>query len=97
MKANGRIDTFISKKDISRYSYGELYKTVNWYRFSRRYMRDLYMPFLAAYLSVKGKNSYYEDVLRTISPHVTDESIAYSIPPRIGWKSTMRRISCEGR
>lgn len=80
IKANGRIDAFVSKRDISRYSYSELYKTVNWYRFSRHYLRDLYMPFLAAYLSAKGKSSYYEDVLRTISPHVTDELSAYSIP-----------------
>jgi histidinol-phosphate/aromatic aminotransferase/cobyric acid decarboxylase-like protein/choline kinase len=80
VKANGRIEAFISKNDISRYSYSELYKTVNWYRFSRRYMCDRYMPFLNAYLSVKGKNSYYEDVLRTISPHVTDELTGYQIP-----------------
>jgi histidinol-phosphate/aromatic aminotransferase/cobyric acid decarboxylase-like protein len=79
VKPNGRIDAFITKKDISRYAYNELYKTVNWYRFSGRYLRELYMPFLEAYLSVKGKNNYYEDVLRTISPHVTDELTAYPI------------------
>lgn len=80
IKDNDHIDTFVSKKDISRYSYGELYKTVNWYRFTRSYMQDHYMPFLEAYLAAKGRNSYYEDVLRTISPHVTDELTAYSIP-----------------
>ena len=80
VKADRRIDAFISKKDINRYAYGELYKTVNWYRFSRKYLTEVYMPFLLAYLKVKGDNSYYEDVLRTISPHVTDELTAFSIP-----------------
>ena len=41
VNTSGRIDAFVSKKDISRYGYGELYKTVNWYRFSRHYLHRL--------------------------------------------------------
>lgn len=79
--SGNRIDSFVAKSDVQRFSYGELFKTVNWYRFSQCYVREIYIPFLKAYLRVKGKTGYYEDVLKVINPHVNRDLTAYIIPP----------------
>ena len=48
------------KKDV-------VFKTVNVYKFSKKFSNDCYVPFLNAYLKVLGQNEYYEQVLRVIS------------------------------
>ena len=42
-------------------------KTVNIWKFSRRFSRDCYFPFLDAYRNAFGDGAYYEDVLRCVA------------------------------
>ncbi len=44
-----------------------LYKTVNIYKFSRTFSKNVYLPFLEAYMEVMGKSEYYEAVIRVIA------------------------------
>lgn len=43
------------------------YKTVNIYKFSKRFAATHYVPFLEAYQAALGENEYYEQVLRVIA------------------------------
>ena len=43
------------------------YKTVNIYKFSKRFAEKQYIPFLDAYQEALGVNEYYEQVLRVIT------------------------------
>ncbi len=43
------------------------YKTVNIYKFSKKFSQTKYVPFLEAYTKAVGNNEYYENVLRIIS------------------------------
>ena len=54
----------------TKFKYSEsdqYYKTVNIYKFSRRFSETLYVPFLEAYSKALGNNEYYEQVLRVIT------------------------------
>ena len=54
----------------SLFQYDEIpsyYKTVNVYKFSRRFSEAMYVPFLEAYCKALGRNEYYEQVLRVIT------------------------------
>ena len=61
------ITAFIPKEFFDYDEIDEYYKTVNIYKFSKEFLRDVYIPFLRAYIEVFGKNQYYELVLRVIS------------------------------
>lgn len=45
----------------------DYYKTVNIYKFSKKFSQTYYVPFLEAYLNALGNNEYYEQVLRVIT------------------------------
>ena len=64
----GQIRGFVSKQDVVNYPPEALYKTVNWYRFSGQFFSNVYARFIAAYVQAFGANSYYEDVLKLVSP-----------------------------
>lgn len=49
-------------EDIKSY-----YKTVNIYKFSKRFSQTHYVPFLNAYCAALGNNEYYEQVLKVIT------------------------------
>jgi Histidinol-phosphate/aromatic aminotransferase and cobyric acid decarboxylase len=49
-------------EDISNY-----YKTVNIYKFGKKFSETHYVPFLDAYTKALGNNEYYEQVLRVIT------------------------------
>lgn len=51
----------------------DYYKTVNLYKFSKRFSESHYVPFLDAYQAALGENEYYEQVLRVIA--MLDEPI----------------------
>ena len=54
----------------SRFVFEEIpqyYKTVNIYKFSKKFSQMQYVPFLEAYMSALGNNEYYEQVLRVIT------------------------------
>ena len=42
------------------------YKTINIYKFSKTFSKDIYFPFLEAFMSANGRNDYYETVLKII-------------------------------
>lgn len=62
-----RIVDFIPSKKFSFAESGDYYKTVNIYKFSKRFSAECYVPFLEAYQKAMGLNEYYEQVLRVIS------------------------------
>ena len=65
--ADNNIVNFVPKKAFRYDEVGHYYKTVNIYKFSRAFSRDVYVPFLDAYSKVMGNNEYYEQVLRVIT------------------------------
>lgn len=64
---NRNIVEFVEKKDFDYASAERYYKTVNIYKFSRKFAADRYIPFLETYIHVYGSNQYYESVLRIIA------------------------------
>lgn len=56
----------ISKKHFVYTEIDLYYKTVNIYKLSKEFLKTEYIPFLEAYCSVMGKNSYYEDVIKVL-------------------------------
>ena len=65
--ADDRIEEFISGKKLRYEEIKEYYKTVNIYKFGKRFSTTHYVPFLEAYQSALGENEYYEQVLRVIT------------------------------
>ena len=64
--SENHITDFISKNEYKEDELDLYYKTVNIYKFSKEYLKDEYVPFLSAYISAMGKNSYYETVLKVM-------------------------------
>ncbi|QYJ04203.1 aminotransferase class I/II-fold pyridoxal phosphate-dependent enzyme [Nocardioides panacisoli] len=62
-----QIESFVPAHRVDPRSAEDLYKTVNIYKFSRRFLEDQYLPFLQAYVRSVGVNEYYEQVLRVIA------------------------------
>ena len=60
------ITSFIEKKDMDNSKLDRYYKTVNIYKFSVPFVRDVYIPFLEAYMKAYGMNSYYETTLKVL-------------------------------
>lgn len=60
------ITSFIEKKDMDNAKLDRYYKTVNIYKFSVSFTRDIYLPFLEAYMKAYGMNSYYETTLKVL-------------------------------
>ena len=81
------IQGILGKADFNWENRKSYYKTVNIYKFSKEFAKNVYMPFLEAYQVAYGKNEYYETVLKVISfldgktlkAHVVDGSRWYEI------------------
>ena len=58
---------FVSKEAFSFKEIETYYKTVNIYKFSKKFSCTKYVPFLEAYCKAVGNNEYYENVLRIIT------------------------------
>ncbi|NEX01870.1 Histidinol-phosphate/aromatic aminotransferase or cobyric acid decarboxylase [Pseudobutyrivibrio sp. NOR37] len=58
---------FISGRNFDFNNTIGCYKTVNIYKFSRRFSENYYIPFLDAYQKALGENEYYEQVLKVIT------------------------------
>lgn len=63
---NEEILDFIPGKDFNFKDADNYFKTINIYKFSKEFSKNIYFPFLEAYMSANGKNDYYEAVLKTI-------------------------------
>lgn len=61
---DGRVKNMIPKKEMKLYDPSILYKTVNIYKFSAGFMSKQYCSCLQKYILTKGKNEYYEMVLK---------------------------------
>jgi histidinol-phosphate/aromatic aminotransferase/cobyric acid decarboxylase-like protein/choline kinase len=61
------IDLFVPGKHFRFDEKNEYYKTVNIYKFSKKFSENYYVPFLDAYEKALGENEYYEQVLRVIT------------------------------
>lgn len=64
--ASDRILKFVPGKELDLTGEEQYYKTVNIYKFGRKFLLDVYIPFLEAYMSAMGQNVYYETVLGLI-------------------------------
>lgn len=64
---NGNILNFISAQNFRYSDMKEYYKTVNIYKFSKKFAREQYVPLLAAYSHVWGHSSIYESALKVIA------------------------------
>lgn len=62
-----RIRRFIPNSQFRYEEIPSYYKTVNVYKFSQEFSKNMYIPFLEAYCKALGKNEYYEQVLRVIN------------------------------
>lgn len=61
------IRSFIPKSEFKFKDLLQYYKTVNIYKFSKKFFKNAYYPFLKAYCSAAGMSEYYEEVLRVLS------------------------------
>lgn len=64
---NDHIEKFISTNNFKFEDIPNYYKTVNIYKFSKKFSLEYYVPFLEAYLKALGNNEYYEQVLKVIT------------------------------
>ena len=60
------ITDFIPGKLLQYHEKEQYYKTVNIYKFSADFSKNVYVPFLEAYAKVMGNNEYYEAVIKLI-------------------------------
>ncbi len=75
----GVVDRFISKVDQSEIDLKNFYKTVNIYKFSSKFSKNVYVPFLESYCKSVGLNEYYESVLSTIANLKLDNLYALEV------------------
>ncbi len=61
------ITSFVPGKQMDFSHTQGYFKTVNVYKFAKDFSRDVYVPFLKAYMRALGVNEYYEQVLRVIT------------------------------
>ena len=72
------IVNFVTRSAFNYDNVDKYYKTVNIYKFSRDFSRNVYVPFLDAYCKALGTNEYYEQVLRVIT--LLDNSNLKALP-----------------
>lgn len=70
---NDYIENFIPGKYLKFSEKENYYKTVNIYKFSADFSRNIYVPFLIAYEKAMGENEYYESVIKLIAMLETRE------------------------
>ena len=64
---DGKISAWIEKQEIERQHADLYYKTVNIYKFSRRFSQQSYIPCMEEYIRAHGKSQYYEMVLQELA------------------------------
>ena len=75
----GYITQFIDKADMNYDMLDEYYKTVNVYKLSRGFSKNIYLPFLEAYMQAYGVNSYYETTLKVVAHLAKTQLYGYEI------------------
>lgn len=64
---NKNIVEFVEKSAFRFSEAGQYFKTVNIYKFSRRFLKNQFIIFLEAYVKAYGANQYYELVLKILA------------------------------
>ena len=75
----GYITQFIDKTDMNYDFPEEYYKTVNIYKFSKEFNKNVYIPFLEAYMKAYGLNSYYETPLKVVAHLAKTKLFGYEL------------------
>lgn len=75
----GHITQFIDKADMNFELIGDYHKTVNVYKLSKQFCKNVYIPFLEAYMKAYGLNSYYETTLKVVAHLSKTQLNAYEI------------------
>jgi len=81
----GYINEFIDGANIDWSTREKFYKTVNIYKFSKDFLKKIYLPFLETYIKVTGKQAYYESVLKVILNLKNTISLKGVIIPNAWW------------
>ncbi len=76
---NNRIIDFIAKENMNLAKKESYFKTVNIYKLSKDFSKNVYMPFLETYIKVCGYNNYYETVLKTLLTIPNQKLYAHNI------------------
>ena len=79
MDENNNITQFVDKSDMKYEILDQYYKTVNIYKFSKEFCKNIYIPFLEAYMKAYGLNSYYETPLKVIAHVAKTPLVAYEV------------------
>ena len=79
MDENNNITQFVDKSDMKYELLDQYYKTVNIYKFSKEFCKNIYIPFLEAYMKAYGLNSYYETPLKVIAHVAKTPLVAYEV------------------
>lgn len=77
VEENLDIHSFIGKEKFNFVDIEKYYKTVNVYKFSKEFLAKVYFPFLEAYMSAYGLDSYYETTLKLICKLPTNKIKAH--------------------
>lgn len=75
----GYITQFIDKADMNFDYIHAYFKTVNVYKLSKEFCKEIYIPFLEAYMKAYGLNSYYETTLKVVAHLAKTQLFAYEI------------------
>jgi len=63
---NLNISSFVSKNDIDMFDISKYYKTVNIYKFSKKFLEDIYFPLISMYINAGSLSEYYETPLKLV-------------------------------
>lgn len=83
---NDYIENFIPGKYLKFSEKENYYKTVNIYKFSADFSRNIYVPFLTAYEKAMGDNEYYESVIKLIAMLETREIQAKKLTGQVWYE-----------
>lgn len=61
------VTEFIEKKNFDYNKIEQYYKTVNIYKFGKKFINKVFVPFLESYIKAYGENEYYELVLKIVA------------------------------
>lgn len=65
--SNGYITSlFLKKEQTEGFNFSNTYKTVNIYKFSKKFMEELFLPCLDQFIKDNNVNTYYEFVLKKV-------------------------------
>lgn len=69
LDSEGLIDGFIGAREYNPADYPSYYKTVSMYRFSRKFMVDVFSGRLAEYMRANKERAVYESAIRLAQGH----------------------------